>query len=317
MVPSQETLRELASRTGFGAAELEIVVRLRELLRAINEDEYLQPRVALKGGTPLNLCFGPPPRLSVDLDFNYIGAAEREMMLAERPVVIAAAEKLSRREGYRVQRSGDEHAGCTLFLSYRSALGHNAQLRLDLNFQFRLPLLPVQSCEIWDPLSLGPVRTTVVSSKELVVGKMLALVARTAARDLYDAARISRAPARFEIDAEARSLFIGLSAMLPRALSAYGIERLERVAAAEVVKTLHPLLRHEERPSVADLVRDASALVRPWLTLSEAEREYVDRVQRGEVHPELLFLPDDPLIGRVRSHPVVRWKADNARTRRQ
>jgi hypothetical protein len=84
------------------------------------------------------LCFGPPPRLSVDLDLNYIGAAEREAMLAERPAVIAAAERLSRREGYALQRSGDEHAGGTLFLSYRSAMAHHAQLRLDLNFQFRI-----------------------------------------------------------------------------------------------------------------------------------------------------------------------------------
>jgi hypothetical protein len=104
-------------------------------------------------------------------------------MLAEGPIVVTAAEKLARREGYKVQQSGDEHAGCTLFLSYRSALGRHAQLRLDLNFQFRIPLLPVRRPEMWDPLNDGRVPVIVVSSAEPVVGKMLALVERTAARE--------------------------------------------------------------------------------------------------------------------------------------
>jgi hypothetical protein len=43
--------------------------------------------LALKGGTALNLMFGSPARLSVDLDFNYIGQEDREGMQADRPEV--------------------------------------------------------------------------------------------------------------------------------------------------------------------------------------------------------------------------------------
>jgi predicted nucleotidyltransferase component of viral defense system len=45
----------------------------------------LHGRLALKGGTALNLGYLELARLSIDLDFNYIGNPGREEMLAERP----------------------------------------------------------------------------------------------------------------------------------------------------------------------------------------------------------------------------------------
>jgi predicted nucleotidyltransferase component of viral defense system len=63
-------------------------VRLGELLRAVRQDAILRDRLVLKGGTALNLCYGSPQRLSVDLDFNDIGASEREQMQSDRPLVI-------------------------------------------------------------------------------------------------------------------------------------------------------------------------------------------------------------------------------------
>ena len=35
--------------------------------------------------TAINLCFGEPKRMSVDLDYNYIGHLDRARMLEDRP----------------------------------------------------------------------------------------------------------------------------------------------------------------------------------------------------------------------------------------
>jgi hypothetical protein len=77
----------------------------------IGRHALLSKVLVLKGGTALNLAFGPPERLSVDLDFNYVGALERERMLAERPRVERALEGLAQRAGCRVQRSAEAFAG--------------------------------------------------------------------------------------------------------------------------------------------------------------------------------------------------------------
>ena len=50
---------------------------------------------ALKGGTALNLCFEAPRRLSVDLDFDYIGHVEREKMLGAEIGAAALHDELN------------------------------------------------------------------------------------------------------------------------------------------------------------------------------------------------------------------------------
>ena len=90
---SREYLERLAGQTGFRPDTLEKVLRLERFLDQVNRHPYLGPRVALKGGTALNVFYGQAPRLSVDLDFNYIGALDREKMLRERPDVERAVEQ--------------------------------------------------------------------------------------------------------------------------------------------------------------------------------------------------------------------------------
>ena len=123
MNPSREYLQACSIQTGYQIAPLEKVVRLGEMAGDITRHPFLGKVLALKGGTALNLCFGPPKRLSVDLDYNYVGNLEREKMLEDRPRVEAAIYELSRRRGYQPQRSADSLAGRKFFLTYRSVVG--------------------------------------------------------------------------------------------------------------------------------------------------------------------------------------------------
>ena len=63
---------------------LEKVIQLLHLLEASQAHPFLKNRWALKGGTALNLFVFDVPRLSVDIDLNYVGAADRETMMVER-----------------------------------------------------------------------------------------------------------------------------------------------------------------------------------------------------------------------------------------
>ncbi len=123
------TLRDLrreAAAMGFPAETLEKVIRLVGLLNALRSHPFLRPRIALKGGTALNLFVFDVPRLSVDIDLNYIGTADRETMLTEKPKVEEAAEAVCRREGLTLKRSPSEHAGGKWRLSYAAAAGQGA-----------------------------------------------------------------------------------------------------------------------------------------------------------------------------------------------
>ncbi|WP_455389460.1 nucleotidyl transferase AbiEii/AbiGii toxin family protein, partial [Petrachloros mirabilis] len=79
-------------------------------------------RLALKGGTALNLFYFDVPRLSVDIDLNYVGAADRETMLEDRPKLEEAVQAVCAREGFTVRRLPTDHAGGKWRMSYKSSL---------------------------------------------------------------------------------------------------------------------------------------------------------------------------------------------------
>ena len=108
---TQEKLRAEAETTGFRPEVLEKVIHLLNLLEGFRSHPYLKGRLTLKGGTALNLFVFDMSRLSVDIDLNYIGAIEREAMLAQRPKVEQAIQAVCAREDIAVQRVPADHAG--------------------------------------------------------------------------------------------------------------------------------------------------------------------------------------------------------------
>ena len=313
MKASAERLRDLSAETGFRPGSLEKVIRLAELVGSISRHPLLGQALALKGGTALNLGYGAPPRLSVDIDLNYVASVERETMLRDRPEVERVLERLAARLGYSIQRSRDDHAARKLFLRYQNALGAPDRIEVDLNFLFRLPLGEVVTLTLWQPGDLERPQVAVVPAEELIAGKLCALLARAAPRDLFDTIRFpSRLPSIWGT-ARLRGLFVALSGSLDHPPHRYGPERLDRVDDKAVHTQLHPVLTSTDQPNAESLRRDTLRILVPMLELSAAERECTDRLQKGELQPALLF-PDHPeLADRLARHPALLWKAKNAR----
>jgi hypothetical protein len=83
---------------------------------------------------------------------------------------------------------------------------------------------------------------------------------------------------------------------------------------------LVPLLRASLAPDRRDLDAwcsrlggECRSLLSLVLPLSDAEREFVARInERGEIAPELLSTEAD-MQARLRTHPALLWKAHNVR----
>jgi len=93
-------LSRMARAQGFNLDLFEQAYRLAHLLGEIGANRWLRERLALKGGTCINLFHADLPRLSVDMDLNYIGGVAREIMVEERPLVEGAVRDLVREHGY-------------------------------------------------------------------------------------------------------------------------------------------------------------------------------------------------------------------------
>lgn len=153
---SREYLDRLAAETTFRPDTLEKILRLERLLNQVRRHPFLADRLALKGGTALNLFFaGSVPRLSVDLDVNCVRPVERDEMLREKPEVERAIRIIAEGDGYRLQWGREEHAGRKIYLWYRSALGPDDHIEVDVNFLHRVPLVP------WSSATGGPPTRTI------------------------------------------------------------------------------------------------------------------------------------------------------------
>ena len=83
MIVSRETLPKQAGE--YRPEIFENVLYLMRLAALLNGHPYLMNRLVLKGGTALSLFEFDLPRLSVDIDLNYIGSTDLETMKAEHP----------------------------------------------------------------------------------------------------------------------------------------------------------------------------------------------------------------------------------------
>jgi len=312
-----EEIQETAATLGFRPDALEKVFRLLSLLETLHSNAFLRPRVALKGGTALNLFLFDVPRLSVDIDLNYVGSGDRETMLADRPKVERAIQAVCAREGLTVKRMPGEHAGGKWRLSFVNTAGSSDTLEIDLNFMLRVPLWPVTTL---DSRLLGPAvarQIAVVDRHELAAGKLAALVARNASSDIFDARELLR---RTELDRDKLRLAFVVYGGLNR--KDWRTVRIEDVAAepAELKRELVPLLRAEVRPKDAELVTWAEALVSETRTLMNAvlplephELEFVERLNgAGDIAPGLLT-GDPAMQETIREQPGLKWKAMNVK----
>ncbi len=313
---TNDDLVQMASETGFQVEALGKVEWLLELLDGIRSHHFLKGRLALKGGTALNLFLFSIPRLSVDVDVNYIGGPEPESMQQERPNIEQAIHAVCGRLGLQVKRSPSDHAGGKWRLSY-SSQDRSGSLELDVNFMLRTPL--------WSPVShtsrpigsLPTVDISLLDIHELVAGKLAALFGRSASRDLFDTRELL---IRGGLDRKRlRLAFVIYGGMNRKDWRTIAIDDIA-TTPTDVSQRLVPMLRADVAPSHREvegwtkrLVADCKDLLSSLLPLEPHEQEFLEELNdRGQILPTLLT--DDPRLRKlVQGHPGLLWKAVNVR----
>ena len=319
MKVSRERLIGESQSTGFRPEVLEKVIHLLNLLEGVNRHPFLKGRLALKGGTALNLFLFDVPRLSVDIDLNYIGAADRDTMMAERPKVEQAIQAVCSREGMNITRVPTDHAGGKWRLRYESALGEGGNLEVDLNFMFRVPLWAVtrRSAAVG---SYSATQIPVLDLHELAAGKLAALLSRRASRDLFDTHQLLT---HGDLDrTKLRLGFVLYGAMNRKDWRTVAVDDVG-YDHRELENELIPVVRAEsfaERKAgdwAESMIAECRDRLGAVLPMAANEIAFLDRIlDQGEIEPELLTT-DGEMAERIRIHPLLQWKAVNVRKHRK
>ncbi|MDE0170490.1 MAG: nucleotidyl transferase AbiEii/AbiGii toxin family protein [bacterium] len=320
--PTRRELRVLAADTGFHPDRLEKTVRLLALADDIAAHPYLGERLALTGGTALNMFILDAPRLSFDLDYNYIGSADRDTMKAERPVVEDTLASLLPAHGLRVKKRPNlarDHAGGKWDLRYQDAFGGSEGLSVDVGYVRRVTLWPPTQR---DSDRIGRWQATAVpvfDIHEIAAGKLSAFYERGYPRDLFDAGLLPDLPG---LDpAKLRTAFVVYGGGARTDWRSVGANPPE-VEARDLARQLRPALTRTDaqriRPLSADaylaeLQAKAAPVQRMVLPFTPPEHTFLDMLlDQGRVEPQLLTA-DERLQQRIAAEPWLQWKAVNVR----
>jgi len=310
-ISENELMRE-AKETGFRPEIMEKVWHLMAILDGISVHPFLKERLVLKGGTVLNLFFFDLPRLSVDIDLNYIGQLDRQQMLLERPEVEKALEAIFQREGLSIRRIPEKHAGGKWQLRYASVLGGNGNLEVDLNYMFRMPLYGIHKKHSH---SIGTRKTKeipLLDLHELGAGKLSALFGRHASRDLFDAHQLLTT---CSLDIEQLRLaclvYGAMGSKDWRQILGDEINFDERELKDQLIPVLRKrAFRNDDWLTWTNqLLADCKTALTALFPLRKRERAFLQSLFEGGTIDAALITDDHNLTEKINTHPLLQWKA--------
>ncbi|MDA3792118.1 MAG: nucleotidyl transferase AbiEii/AbiGii toxin family protein [Elusimicrobia bacterium] len=284
---------------------------MNNLMSDIFRHPYLKERFLLKGGTCLNFCYLEKPRLSVDIDLNYIGALEKETMLKERKEIDKAIKIIINDQGHNLLReSKEEHAGGKWRMGYKDINGYNKNLELDINYMFRYPIGESIEKRFKVFNETEEVKIKLVSKEELFAGKVMAALSRSMARDLYDLYNIVSLS---DYDKQFfRKIVIFLGVALKKDFRNLNLNKVLEIDDNDFENSLKPLLREDDDITKDAIIEKVTPFIGKLLEFSSKEREFVNEfLDKGSFKPELLFDQHPGMVDSLKRHPVVLWKQKN------
>ena len=310
--PDRIYLDRISSETDFLRDPLEKVYRLLELLHTIAVAPGVGEKLLLKGGTAIQFVYLDYKRLSVDIDFNYVGSVERDVMMEDRQDIHLLLFRIFKEFNYEIEKGISAHAEEQYVLAYTNSAGNRDRIKVEINYLERLPALsPVRKPlkHPFDILKTGMVPT--FGYEEVIAQKTRALITRATPRDLYDVHLISQSPAPFDRNLYRKTTLFYLC-LAPGDVRGMTMDKINSIDKRDVRRNLAPLLkRREYAVDLTGIKKSCLGMVEPILALTSEEREFFDRFYDDKAFEQELLFGDIKLECNLIRHPGVQWRLQN------
>ncbi|MDD8048016.1 MAG: nucleotidyl transferase AbiEii/AbiGii toxin family protein [Thomasclavelia sp.] len=306
-------LGKVANKYGFVRDTFEKVLRLKEILKFINVDEYLCQHLILKGGTAINLTIFNLPRLSVDIDLDFVPNCSREQMQEARNKITKILNNYMEEEHYALSDSSRYSFSLdALHYRYQNSGGNQDNIKIEINYSLRshifnpikVKILPEVFDDGFEVLTLQPM--------EIFAAKTNALMSRAASRDLYDFNNMEEfglfKPS--DIDLFRKCVIFYNTISQESVDSSFDTSAINHITYQKIKRELFPVIKNKEKFDVEGRKQMAQKYIQSLMVLTPEEKEYMKLFSKKEYRPELLF-DDEEIIKRIKNHPMVSWKMSN------
>ena len=309
MIYDKNFLGRKAKELGFVRDTFEKVCRLADILNFIENDQLLKDKIALKGGTAINLTMMDLPRLSVDIDLDYVGSLDREQMLADREEINTHLFKYLKANDYNLSlKSKSYFALDSRVYEYKNAGNVKDNLKIEINYMLRTHALELQKRQINLQWLSDPINVLCVNPIEIFGTKIVALLTRAAARDLYDVYnmiqyRLFKGDDLKELE-KCVAFYSAVGA--EHAPTGFRLDNIDSITMQKIKTDLYPVLRNSERFNLKNTQEIIKTYIMDNFLTNENIIEFWNGFNKGIYKPELLF--DGLELERVKEHPMAIWK---------
>ena len=303
-------LGKAAKERGFVRDTFEKVLRLKEILRYFNEDEYLSKHLVLKGGTAINMTIFNLPRLSVDIDMDFTPNYSKEDTEAARKEITKRLQRHMQEEGYHLsEASRYSHSLDSFIFQYQNAGGNRDNIKVELNYSLRSHIFePVKRKIITDAFE-DSLEIRTLDPLEIFAAKANALMSRAAARDLYDFNNMIFYglfdESEYELFRKCIIFYATISAEVIN--KTFDTSAIDRLNFSKIRRDLFPVLRKKDNFNLEERKTSAKKFIDELMILIPEEKEYLNAFECKEYKPELLFA-DEKILKNIQDHPMAAWK---------
>ena len=303
-------LSSKAKELSFVRDTFEKVLRLSETLDFLNKDPLLKKSLALKGGTAINLTIFDLPRLSVDIDLDYTVNESKEEMLEKRKIVSEKIKKYMFSEKYELSsKSKSYHSLDSFVFTYTNSAGIKDNIKIEINYSLRAHILPIIQKQIYTKNAFNAVNINVLSPEEIFATKVIALLTRAAARDLYDMNNLISYNifGDKEINLLKKCMIFYSVVSCDTKLEDLSLKTIDNITKYKIRTDLNPVIRKKEVFNLELAKENVKSFIGKLLDLSEDEKSFLSNFYEGNYTPNLLF-EDKEILSRITEHPMIKWK---------
>jgi len=343
-------VKRVSDETGFQSDVVEQILVLKSVLQKIDEDPVLSPHFVLIGGTAINLFGKEIPRLSVDIDLDYVHRGKKKFERTTIDKHFDVLHRIAQSLGMKTYdgRSQDEKGAekLRIMLEYDSNFSRDTgTLKLDISYLMKTVIYSPRRTrmrQLHGDDGFSTLGFPIAHPGELWAGKALALVYKSEKdpkkKEVSDLYSMQIARHLFDVSGyqeriEQKQVSIDKVA-LRKAFIAKGVARIPELflltgggmrhcAEDQIQKELDPYLKPSsdgksspDRPTLQRMKKHA----REFLNLvcsnawSKNEKRFVEEFQeKGIYRPELLFSKTSREFDRLQNNNFLLNSSDRYR----
>lgn len=311
---SADNIKKTATNTGFIKDNVEKVMRLIDILEKIFSTRWKE-KFSLKGGTAINMFYVGMPRLSIDIDLDYIGA-DRNEMLSDKKEFADYIENFLFQNNYSLSNASKSFFALDSFVfQYINNAGNRDTIKIEVNYLNRVHILSAKE-KIIDVLGYkGDVSISVLNEYELYGSKLAALIGRTKPRDVYDSYKMIGSQLIKDIDL-LRKCFVFYNCVGGHAdMLEFDMCKFDTLSKKDFDRLLKPLLSKNEKFNEQLAISEVKKYLCNVLRLTANERAFIEDFREKRYNPQKLFgdVAEESCdnivpVFYLREHPMAIWK---------